>query len=445
MFTTIGVLLILGAIALIGMHLFTDKKESEGFIPNFGFKKFMGVFGFGLGFILLGISLFYAEPGEQYVIVGPTGNKTAITAEGYHLIMPGSRIMPWQKFIDVKVPMKNMDEDAIDEIEGKMSPIGIRFIDQVTAKALVSIRFQLPQDDSTFIALAIKYRTMTNLVNNTLIPTVGEQMVNTAYMYTANDYISGSAQSFRATFEEQLKGGAYAVKKTSIHDTIYNMDSVKGQWIPRGVKEIKTTYKVSKVLDKNGRPMRLAHEVSTNKIIVSQVIVDRVMLEKTFKERLEKQRDQSALRQLEIQKIETAKSTTQRVLAQGETKKAKERVAKETEAITKLVTENTILEKEKIKLEQAAIKYNKDLIEAKSVKVKADAKAYELSRADGLSEEVKFIETQKTKRTEVMAKAIENAKWPSTFVSGGSGNGKTGSIMEQMVGANLATKFLETK
>ena len=46
---------------------------------------------------------------------------------------------------------------------------------------------------------------MSNLVNNTIVPTVKEQLANTAYMFAAQDYISGEAQSFRQVFEEQLK------------------------------------------------------------------------------------------------------------------------------------------------------------------------------------------------------------------------------------------------
>ena len=445
MFQFLGVVLILISVGLLIVKAIKPTNGSlPGFIEKFNIKKMLSGIIVGMLLFVLGMSLFYSEAGNQYFIVGPLGQKSGITTEGYKFIMPFSKITPWQKYIDVKVPLKNMDEDALSEIEGKMAPIGIRFIDQVTATALVSIRFQLPQDEPSFVDLAIKFRSMTNLINNTLIPTVNEQMINTGYMYSAQNYISGDAQSFKQTFEEQLKGGAYAVKKIELKDTLFNQVDSAHIGAPRGVKEIKTRYLVEKVLI-NGVPKRIQHEITENKILVSQVIVDKIVLEKAFKKRLEKQRDESAKRQLEQQKIKTAKDTKERIIAEGERDKAAERVAKEKEAITILVAEQTTLEKEKTKLAQASIKYEKDIIEAKSVKVKADAKAYELSRADGLSEEVKFIQQQQTKRTTVMAKAIENAKWPTTFVSGGSGGSGGGSIMEQMVGANLATKLLNTK
>ena len=78
-------------------------------------------------------TLFWAEAGIQYFVIGPSGTKTAITSEGYHFVTPGSTVDAWTKYIDVKVVGKGMKEADLAEIEGQMSPIGIRFIDQVTA------------------------------------------------------------------------------------------------------------------------------------------------------------------------------------------------------------------------------------------------------------------------------------------------------------------------
>ena len=413
-------------------------------IQKFNFKKMLIGVGIGLVGLLINSSLFYSQAGNQYFVVGPLGTKSAVVTEGYKFIMPLSKITPWQKYIDVKVPTEGMNEGAIAEIEGIMQPIPIRFIDQVTANSYVSIRFQLPQDDESFIALAIKFRSMTNLINNTLIPTVNEQMVNTGYMYSAQNYISGDAQSFKQTFEEQLKFGAYAVNKIEIHDTLYNNVDSNNIGKARGVQEIKTRYIVEKLLV-NGIPKRIQHEITENNIIVSQVIVDAVDLEPAFKTRLEKQRDESAKRQLEQQKTKTAKDSKERIIAEGEVAKATERVEKETEAISILVKEKTELEKEKTRLAQALVKFDKAKIEAKTIKVTADAKQYEILHADGLSEEVKFLEEQKTTRTKVMAQAIENAKWPTTVITGGSTSKGNDGLLGTLIGANLATKMAEDK
>ena len=191
-----------------------------------------------------------------------------------------ARIDPWQKYIDVKAVEEGQAAD-FTEIEGIMNPIGIRFIDQVTADGVVSIRFQLPVDKSSFIEMAIKFRSMENLVYNTLIPTVSEQLKNTGYMFAAQDYISGEAQSFRQTFDEILKGGTYVVEKLEDIDTLW--DEIHEMNKKRTIKNIRTTQSVEKVLE-NGIPKRIAHEITENNIIVSQVIVDEIKLEDAFKE-----------------------------------------------------------------------------------------------------------------------------------------------------------------
>ena len=104
-------------------------------------------------------------------------------------------------------------KDEEKDIEGVMTPIPIRFIDQVTADVRISGRFQLPTDEESFVKLAIKFRSMNNLVQNTLIPTVREQTINTGYMFAAQDYISGEAQNFRQTLDEQLKLGCLQGRK----------------------------------------------------------------------------------------------------------------------------------------------------------------------------------------------------------------------------------------
>ncbi len=382
--------------------------------------------GLGLGFllILMGMSFFYAEPGKQYFIVSPFGNKSVVTSEGYKLIFPLSKVQEWQKYIDVKVLYDEIEDKAIDEIEGKMQPINIRFIDQVTANGYVSTRFKLPQDAESFIDLAIKFRSMDNLVSNTLIPTVREQLVNTGYMFAAQDYISGDAQQFRQTFEEQLKYGTYVVEKQVINDTIWE-DIQTDQ--PRKIKEIKTKYIVNKVIEA-GKPKRIPHEITENNIKVSQVIVDKIDLEETFKKRLEAQRDESAKRQLEQQKIETAKASQMRILAEGERDKSAERVKQEKEQVKTLIAIETEKKKEKTKMELARIALETEKLNAQAKKVAADAESYKNKKLvqAGLTPQERAEWEYKTSVgvAEKLA-GPQGLQLPQTYIkSGGSSNGK---------------------
>lgn len=386
----------------------------------------------GIALIIVPFLFFWAEPGYQYFLVYPTGKADAIMSQG--IKWRGlAKITPWQKYIDVKVVT---DKESTKDIEGVMSPIPIRFIDQVTATVKLSGRFQLPTDKESFINLAIKFRSMENLVLNTLIPTVREQTNNTGYMFAAQDYISGEAQSFRQTLDEQLKDGAYRVNKHEYRDTIYS-DIQKNQ---REIKEIKTMYSVEKIMDENGFPARIPHEITENNIIVSQVIVDEVELEPIFKQRLEAQRDESAKRQIEQQKVETAKAAQTRIIAEGERDKAAERVTQEKEQVKQLISIETKLKQERTNKELAAIALETERLKAQQVKVSADAKAYENRQlvSAGLTPQEKAEWEYKT--AVGVAGEVSKIKFPETMIMA---DDKGGTPLESLIGAAMAKQLTD--
>ena len=400
-------------------------------------KTGQGVFLTVIGVILMLLNslFFFADRGFNYLLVYPTGKMSAVMEQGIKW-RGFAKIDKWQKFIDVKVVGQGIEVDE-NEVEGVMQPIPLRFIDQVTASGYVSTRFELPRDEESFISLAIKFRTMSNLVNNTIVPTVKEQLVNTAYMFAAQNYISGEAQSFRQVFEEQLKGGAYAVEKIEKRDTVF----AKVQDDDRAIREIKTSYEVRKILE-NGLPKRIDHELSENNIIVSQVIVDNVELEATFKQRLEAQRDESAKRQLEQQKVETAKDAQQRIIAEGERDKAAERVAQEKEQVKALIAIETKLKQEETNRKLAAIALETEKLKAEQIKVKADADAYEIAKKvkAGITPEVKLkMELDRDVR---VAAEIAKIKFPETMITGG---GEKGTPLESLIGAAMAKQLQSSK
>ena len=403
-------------------------------------KKFKSVQGFlfiGIGVIVMMINplFFFADRGFNYLLVYPTGKMSAVMEQGIKW-RGFAKIDKWQKFIDVKVVGQGIEVDE-REVSGVMQPVPLRFIDQVTASGFVSTRFELPRDEERFINLAVKFRTMSNLVNNTIVPTVKEQLVNTAYMFAAQDYISGEAQSFRQAFEEQLKGGAYAVEKIEKRDTVFSgiQDAL------REIKEIKTSYEVRKILE-NGIPKRIDHELSENSIIVSQEIVDNIELEATFKQRLEAQRDESAKRQLEQQKVETAKDAQQRIIAEGERDKAAERVAQEKEQVKALIAIETKLKQEETNRKLAAIALETEKLNAMTKKVQADAEAYEIAKKvnAGITPEVKLrMELDRDVR---VAAEIAKIKFPETMITTGEDGG---TPIESLIGAAMAKQLQTTR
>ncbi len=436
MLTFLGFLVVLAGIgALVISHLSKVQtvKEWMKFLKPTHAYILLSV---GIFLMLIKSLFFFADRGFNYLLVSPTGKMTAVMEQGIKW-RGFAKIDKWQKFIDVKVVGRDIEVDR-DEVEGIMKPIPLRFIDQVTSHGYVSTRFELPRDADSFINLAVKFRTMSNLVNNTIVPTVKEQLVNTAYMFAAQDYISGEAQSFRQAFEEQLKSGAYAVEKIETRDTVYA--GIQKQ--DRTIKEIQTSYEVRKVYE-NGIPKRIKHELSENNIIVSQVIVDNIELEATFKQRLEAQRDESAKRQLEQQKVETAKDAQQRIIAEGERDKAAERVAQEKEQVKALIAIETKLKQEETNKKLAAIALETERLNAQKKKVTADAEAYEIMRkvSAGITPEVKL--QMELDRDVKVAAEIAKIKFPQTMIIGGDSKG--GTPIESLLGAAMAKQLLPKK
>ena len=447
--TALGIiLLIVGLVMLFMYPQLSDKDIFEGEVrvkrkaPSYLLmfnKRFSAVLMVsGVLFMMVPYLFFFADRGYSYLLVFPTGKMNAVTEQGIKW-RGFAKIDDWQKFIDVKVVDGSVEADE-KELEGIMAPVPLRFIDQVTATGYVSLRFKLPEEKESFIQLAIKYRTMSNLVNNTIIPTVREQLVNTGYMFAAQNYISGEAQSFRQTFEEQLKSGTYAVKKIEHKDTIY--DDIQSR--SRRIKEIQTKYEVVKIME-NGVPKRISHELSLNNIIVSQVIVDKLNLEKAFKQRLEAQRDESAKRQLEQQKIETAKAAQQRIVAEGERDKAGERVNQEKEQVKQLIAIETKLKQETTNRELAEIALKTERLKAEAQKVKADAESYQNKKLvqAGLTPQER---AQLEKDIAIgVAKEMAKINFPQTMIITGDEKGGSGTPLEALIGAAMAKQLTEPK
>jgi hypothetical protein len=411
------------------------------FIKKINFKVAVPLILVGAFLLLSKGFWFYAEPGMVYFKQSIGGVQSGITKPGISWRGFGT-LTPWNQYLDVKTLNKDQLGDSVfDEIEGKMPVIDIRFIDQVTAKAAISVRFKLPNDPETFKNLAVRYRTQENLIQSTLIPTVKQVTSNTGYMFSAQDYISGSASDFRTAISDQLKHGEYSVEKLTIRDTIAS--AIKDS-TDRGIKEIKTSYIVKKRANAKGVPLRIMHDVNTSGVSVDQAIIDDIHLNPEFKKRLTAQRDESAKRQLEQQKIKTAKDAQQRIIAEGERDKAAERVAQEKTQIAEVIQEETKVKTEKTKKDLALIQLETAKLHAKSIKVTADADAYRNSKLvkAGLTP----LEKAKLYNDRVIGVARETAKLKlgnnnTYMLGGGQGKGdKQASLLESILSVELLKK-----
>lgn len=394
---------------------------------------------FLVSFTLFGLSnsLFYAERGTYYEIIYPNGNKSAEFKEGYHLIVPFTRVNGWTANIDVKAGNRT---EMSDEVEGKMAKIGVTFVDQVGAHVSATYRFTLPKDETTFLDLCVKYRSIENLVENTLIPTVAEQAKLTSKMFSVQDYISGSAQEFRQTFDEQLKGGTFVVKRITNRDTTW--ENIKNNE-DRGIRDISVSYTVEKVIDKiTKQPKRIQNEISASGIIVSQVIINEVKIDAAYKKRLVAQKKESAKRQLEQQKIETAKVSQQRISAEGERDKEQERVNQEKKQVKTLIAIETKLKQEATNLKLADIQLQTERKLAEKKKVTADAEAYEIRKKviAGITPEKKL--QMQLDRDVAVAKAYSEMATPEVIINNGGSNSRGHDLTNSLIQAEMAKKLI---
>ena len=445
MLTFIGyLLLILSIVLLVGLPVIRkearnirekDPSERSFFhswitlLAQLSSRLILILAGISLIIISLPYLFFWAKPGYQYFVVYPTGQKSAILSEGIKF-RGFAQIIPWQKFVDVKV-VDNKKNDVI----GAMEPIPIRFIDQVTANIEVSTRFQLPSNEADFIELAVEFRSLENLVHTTLIPTVREVVSNSGYMFAAQDYISGSASDFRVAIDDQLKYGTYSVEKTEYRDTLVTAIEQED----RKITEVQTRYDVKRRLDENGQVIRISHDINENNIIVAQVIVDDVLLEETFKKRLEAQRDESAKRQLEQQKIKTAKDAQARIVAEGERDKAAERVEQEKEQVKALIAIETRLKQEETNKKLAQLQLETERLKSQAEKVKADAESYKNAKlvSAGLTPQER-AQIDKEKAIGVAAE-LAKIQFPQTMIV--SDDSKGGTPLEALIGAAMTKQL----
>lgn len=397
---------------------------------------------------------FYSRFGHQYYLVYPTGGWSTVFTSGIKLRWFAT-IQEWQKEIDIKVvgdgePTEGIEGIIADKVTFELRGpkektevvpgIAITFIDRVGAAVRVSVRMKMPEDPERFRLVAESFRIPQNLIYNTLIPTIKEQISNTGYMYAAQDYISGAATDFRQAVDDQLKYGGYSTERKEFNDTIYAAIQVPG---PRVIKEINTRYKIIRKNDANGKLIRIPHEITKNNIIVTQVIVDEVYPEPAFKQRLEAQRDISAQKRIEMEKIETAKAEQQRIIAEGERDKAKERVDKEKEQVGQLIAIETQLKQEATKKQLAEISLQTARLESDQmlVRERAQAEANRLKVAAGLTPQEK-AQIQKDIAIGV-SQNLANMKLPQVYIDGNGAAGKNNmSLLESLLGAELAKTMI---
>ena len=414
------------------------KSKGPKFLLWFNTKRSIVILSAGILLLVMKGMFFYAEAGTNYFVQYINGKQIGVTTAGYHPKYFGE-VTAWKKYITVKTVS---DDDEGVEFSGAIKPIPIRFVDQVTGDGYVSCRFQLPEDPEKFKKLALEFRTVENLLQSAIIPSIKELVKVTAYQFAAQDYISGNASEFNFRFLDQCENGMYATERIDGADTTtvaFQTDSV------RTFDPLQQQYRVELLYDDFGKVIRKTHVINKVGLMTSQAIVENIELEDAFKERLKAQRDEAAKRQLEQQKTKTAIDERERILTQGETKKAEKKVEEEMAQVSTLIAIETKLKEEETNKKLAAIQLETQRLNAQTIKVKADADAYEITKKvhAGITPE-KELEMRLDAQVKAVAE-LAKLNLPNNYIVTGASNGKSATTPIEALILPLLTKQLDTE
>ena len=413
-------LLFLVGIALIAFPFISFVPSLKKFGPKTLKSKIMFPL-IGIGSFFVSDALFYASPGEYYLVQYIWGTQKVVMEPGPHLKFWGN-LIKFKKVVTIK-QSKNTGNAS-----RSLPSIGVRFNDSVTAKVSVTTRFQMPSDPAKFKAIALEYRSQDNLLDSSLVPMTAQIARNSARLISAQDYISGKGGEFEFALRDQMENGQYKLRTIEIGGKRVKQKIVKDK--PRNVEGDKVKkYQVEIVKDASGAPVRLDLVTTKYNMKLSDINVEDVDPDDAFDKRLDKQRDAAAQGNIAKQEAQKAEYDKQRIIAEGERDKAEEKAKQEKIQVTELISAETERKKAFEEKKTAAIHLDTARLEAKKIKALADAEAYKkkaVMLADGALE-IKLKALKEINKYYAEALSKHKQIVPTTVI-GSSGKGSNSAI-----------------
>lgn len=400
---------------------------------------------------MFSITFFYADPGYQYHVRTVFGEERKISTLGYSYYGAGTYI-PWKNDMTVQsasnIGATNEDQTSDDDrdISANLVPPKLIFLDQVDSKVSATARFTIPQDEETFFKMVHAYRTPANLLNTELIPAFKTTLQATSSLMTAEKYFSGGRTEFINEFDEQLRNGIYVVKRiaTNKHDStkdqMSSANAAKNKQAKWSSDRNKVVYIVKKQRYTDGSLKRTKQNFHDYGISVVSARVTDMVPNDGFNDRMKKKQQASAdvaiaredrIKEEEKELYVIAKGN--REVAERQAKAKVVQIEKTTNALTQkqLVLTKALQKKEQAEIDKqtATILFDKAKIDAKAIKVAADAEAYKrikIIKSDNALQAKIDAEIQIQK---VWAKAYAKRNVPTT-VFGTTNGTPTGSDSE---------------
>ena len=388
--TVIGVLLLIYGLTIAG--------RSGGRLGRF-LKPVSILAGIGIAAVSVfnGV-FFYAEPGFKYHVRTITGAESMVKDVGYNVYLFG-RYNAWKNAMSVQSSNTRAMELSAESDSAMMSanlpPQSLVFLDQVDAEVQATARFELPSDEDSFLRLARQYRTPENLLRTELIPAFQETLGANAALMSAEDYFQGGKTEFNNEFQRQMETGIYLVRRVEERVRLDESQSARGTAnASLGTDQqeygdqFKTIFKVEKLRDNTGQPLRKAQSFNKFGISVTSARVTHVQPNAKFRERMQLRQQAAADRAIAREKRVQEEEQRLLAIAKGEREVAERQAAAKVvqiEQTTNAETQKQLAitearkrnEQAEIDRDTSLIQLERAKIDAEARQVAADAAAYE--------------------------------------------------------------------
>ncbi|MBL4605414.1 MAG: hypothetical protein JKY02_07095 [Flavobacteriaceae bacterium] len=444
MLTTIGILLIIiGIVPILLKSIFTTNK----FLNSITKARSIQLTILGIVMSLLSGMFFYADAGTAYAVQYLSGGDKMITTQGIKLKYWG-RIIPLSYEISIKDIIVDHKDDLPKGAQGIYNRKAQKweFSDAIKAEISTSVIVGVNiNDEKIFLNMADRNKSEEKLIFGRVLPNIDAAIKNTCKLMDAQDYISGQASDFDRYFRDQLENGMYQVEQYYEDENIIEIvgDTTTVRKIKVGKSSKQKKFRIKR--DSDGNIVRDdSNTLKQYGLKIYQAQVTGIDWEESFDERLDLQKNEVAQTQLEKQQAEREYYRAKKEVAKGESEKAKERARLEKVQIQKTIAAETEAKVASFNLIKEKKQYEVELYKAKSKKVAADAQYYENSKlvSAGLTPQEKAEWDYKT--AVGVAQQLKDLKLPQTYIEG-SKSGNSGSLLESLIGAELAKNMMEKK
>ncbi|WP_396591964.1 hypothetical protein [Allomuricauda sp. R78024] len=439
MITLFGILIILlGIVTLVTKPLFKNAKLLQWFSP----KRSVQIIGIGIVLSIVTGTFFYAEPGTAYAVQYPWGGQKAVFRQGIHTKMWG-RLIPIQFELPIKyvIPSQEHGLGEQSEYANVDEAKYWAFSDAVKARIATSVVISInTEDEGQFLSVADRNKTERNMIRSRIIPNIDQSIKNTCKLMDAQDYISGQASDFDRYFKDQLENGMYVLEEYADNQT---REIIGDSSTVRTIVNKDTKHKRFRIQIRNGEPVReKGNSLKAYGLTVIQAVVTEIDWEATFDNRLQLQKEEVAQTQLEKQQAEREFYRAQKEKARGEADKATERARLEKEQIQKTIAAETEAKVAEFNLVKEKKQFEVEKFKALSKKVAADAESYQNAKlvTAGLTPQERAEWDYKT--SVGVARELKELRLPEIFIEGGSDKKSDNTLLESLIGADLAKQMM---